>query len=426
MQDALTNSGLNGGNALPNTFGAYTVKEVFGEVSVPLLAGVTAVKDLSLEAAVRSSDYSTVGRVSTWNVRLNYAPINDVRLRGAYSKSVRAPNIGELFTGPSHTFPTGIADPCDGITAASTGAIAAACKAIPAIATAIASPGGFHYSFLDYQLITGFNAGNPHLQPETAKTYTFGVVLTPVALHGFSATVDYFNIKVDNAVGTVDYPTLLSTCLLTGSPGSCGAVFRDPTSGKLTRLDSLAINVATISTAGVDLQTKYRTDLPSAIGGSLVLGLNWTYLQKLDQINQPGTPVVHYKGQIGLGGSPGQQGSPANRGTLDAVYDGHDFTFGWTVRYQSAMKDQVDPANVSAAQARFNSVPAYVYHDLQMRYLIDSKAQTTVYGGLRNVFDKKPPFLPTGMASQATGTETSPDQYDAIGRVWFAGVEVKL
>ena len=92
------------------------------------------------------------------------------------------------------------------------------------------------------------------------------------------------------------------------------------------------------------------------------------------------------------------------------------------------MKDQVDPANVSPAQAPFNSVPAYVYHDVQLRYLFNpqAKLQTTVYGGLRNVFDKKPPFLPTGTASQVTGTETSADQYDAIGRVWFAGVEVKL
>ena len=70
-------------------------------------------------------------------------------------------------------------------------------------------------------------------------------------------------------------------------------------------------------------------------------------------------------------------------------------------------------------------MPAYVYHDL-VRYLFGAKAQTTVYGGLRNAFDKKPPFLPTGMVSQTTGTETSPNQYDAIGRVWFAGVEVKL
>jgi len=426
IQDALTNSGLNGGNALPNTAGAYTVKEVFGEVGVPLLAGKPGVKDLSLESAVRSSDYSTVGRVNTWNVRLNFAPIDDLRLRGAYSKAVRAPNIGELYTGPSQTFPTGISDPCDGVTSASTGAIASACKAIPAIANAIASPGGFHYSFLDYQLITGFDSGNPKLQAETAKTYTVGLVITPSALRGFTTTIDYFNIKVDDAVGAVDYPTLLTGCLLTGSPASCAAVFRDPSSGKLTRVDQLAINVATLSTAGVDLETRYRVNLPAAIGGSLTLGLNWTYLDKLDQINQPGAQVVHYRGQIGLGGAPGQTGAPENRGTLLAQYDGHDLTFGWTVRYESAMKDQVDPANVSPAQQPFNSVPAYTYHDVQIRYLFDAKAQTTLYGGIRNLFNKQPPFLPTGMASQATGTETSPDQYDAIGRVWYAGVEVKL
>ncbi len=414
--DSLTNSGLNGGNALPNVSGSYTVKEIFGEVAVPLLAGVTAVKDLSVEGAVRSSDYTTVGRVSTWNLRLNYAPINDLRFRGAYSKAVRAPNIGELYSAPGQTFPTGISDPCDGVTAATSGAVATACRAIPAIATAIAG-GGFNYSFLDYQTITGFNGGNIDLGPETAKTYTAGVVFTPTALHGFTTTLDYFNIKIEGAVGTIDYPELLSQCLLTGSPSFCGSVFRNPTTGKLTRLDQKLINVATLSTTGVDLQTRYHFGMPERIGGSMDIGLNWTYLQKYEQKSSPETPVVSYVGQIG---------TPRHRGTLMLEYTGHELALEWTMRYESAAKDQIDPANVSVAQAPFNNIAAYLYHDIQLRYTLGSKVQTTIYGGVRNLFDKKPPFLPSGMLNQVTGTETAPDSYDAIGRQMYAGFEVKL
>jgi len=419
--DALTNAGLNGGNALPNTYGAYSVKEVFGEFSMPLLADKPAAKELTLEGALRSSDYSTVGRVTTWNVRLNWAPIEDLRFRGAYSKAVRAPNIGELFTGPSQNFPTGIADPCDGVTAAQTDAVATACKKIPAIAAAIAA-GGFNYSFLDYQTITGFDSGNPALNAEKAKTYTLGMVITPTAWKNFSASVDYFNIKIDDAISSVDYPTLMSDCLLTGSAQSCRAVFRNPNTGKIFRLDQLSINVATEETAGIDFAVRYRTDLPGA-AGNLSLALSWTYLQRLDQIPQPGSAVVHYKGQIGTSTN---NAGPGNRGTLQIGWNGYGFDARWTARYISAMKDQVDPENVSPNQLPFNSVPSYTYHDLDLRYTFDQKVKTALFAGLRNVFDKKPPFLPGGMASSATGVETNPDYYDAIGRQWFAGAEVSF
>jgi iron complex outermembrane receptor protein len=425
--DALSNAGLNGGNAVPNTFGSYTVKDVFAELAVPLLAGMTGVKDLSLESAYRSSDYDTVGRVSTWNLRLNYAPINDVRFRGAYSKATRAPNLSELYQGAAQTFPTGVADPCDGITAASTGAIAAACKAIPAVANAINSPGGFNYGFLDYQTITGYNSGNPRLQPETAKTYTLGFVFTPTALRNFTTTIDYYNIKIDNAVGSIDIPTLLNQCLLTSSPTYCTSVFRDPNSGKLTRIDQKSINTATLLTSGVDLESRYRVELPSLIGGSLGFALNWNWLQKLDVVNQPGAPTIHYKGQIAeTPGGVQLPGGPANRATLQVQYDGYGLSAGWTVRYQGPMKDQVDLTQVSPAQLPFNSVPAYTYHDIQLGYSFDTKVKTKLYGGIRNLFDKKPPFLPTGMQTQITGAETSTSSYDAIGRQWYAGVEAQL
>jgi iron complex outermembrane receptor protein len=427
LWDALTNSGLNGGNALPNTVGSYTSKDIFGEVSVPLLSGVKAVKDLSIEGAFRSSDYTTVGRVSTWNVRLNYAPMDDFRFRGVYSKATRAPNLSELYQGAAQTYPSGVNDPCDGLTSASTGAVAAACKAIPAVAAAIKSPGGFNYSFLDYQTITGYNSGNTHLTPETAKTYTLGVVYTPQALHNFTATVDYYNIKIDDAINSIDIPTLLNQCLLTGSTTYCSAVFRDATSGKLTRIDQTVVNTATLATAGIDVEARYRFALPENWGNSLSLALNYNWLQKLDVVNEAGAPVTHYRGQIAeVPGGTELPGGPANRATLALQYDGHGVTAGWTVRYQGPMKDQVDLTQVSAAQLPFNSVAAYTYHDLQLSYAFATPVKTKLYGGVRNVFDKRPPWLPSGMQTEITGVETAPSSYDAIGRQWFLGIEAQL
>jgi outer membrane receptor protein involved in Fe transport len=412
--DALTNSGLNGGNALPNVAGAYSVSEVFTEVSVPLLTGRKLAKELSLEGAARSSNYSTVGHVSTWNLRLNYAPDDNVRLRAAYSHAVRAPGISELYSAPGQTFPTGLSDPCDA-TNSPTGAILEACKKI----AAIGAHGLPAYNFLDYQTITGFNGGNPHLGPETAKTETLGLVFTPTWIQGFSTTVDYFDIKIDSAVGSADYATEITQCLLTGQ--FCSQVFRDPNTGKLTRVDQSLINVATVETAGLDLQSKYRLPLPSRIGGgALDFGLSWTHLTKYTVLSEPGAPVETFVGQIG---------TPRDRGVLNLSYSNQGLTAGWTVRYQSAAKDQVNLDNVSKTQLPFNNVPAYFYHDLNLRYAFDRAGflgKSELFGGIRNLLDKKPPFLPTGMASQITGTETAPDSYDAIGRQIFAGFDVKL
>lgn len=414
IMDSLTNAGLNGGNQLPNVFGSYTVKDVFAEVSVPLLSGVTGVKDLGVEAAFRSSDYTTVGRVSTWNLRLNYAPIDDLRFRGAFSHATRAPNIGELYSGAAQTFPGNFfSDPCDGIDATTTGAVAAACRAIPGIGAVTGDGGTFEYGFLDYQQITGYNSGNPALRPETAKTYTGGFVVTPMALRNFNASVDYFSIQIDNAVGTVDYGTQLTACLLDST--KCTGIYRNAISGKLTRVDQSLVNISTLKTAGIDFAARYRQVLPRAIG-SLDFGLNYTHLSKFEQ-TAPDTPTQTYVGQIGY---------PKNKASLQIDYDTHGFEIGWTIRYQSAMQDQVNPDYVSSAQAAFNNVPAYTYHDLQLKYEFGDKVHTSIYGGVRNVFDKKPPFLPSGMTNQATGTETAPDTYDAIGRQMFLGFDVKL
>jgi outer membrane receptor protein involved in Fe transport len=144
-------------------------------------------------------------------------------------------------------------------------------------------------------------------------------------------------------------------------------------------------------------------------------------------VNQPGAPTIHYRGQIAeTPGGVELPGGPVNRATLQVQYDGHGLTAGWTVRFQGPMKDQIDLSQVSPNQLPFNNVPAYTYHDIQLGYSFDARVKTKLYGGIRNLFDKKPPFLPTGMQTQITGTETAPSSYDAIGRQWYAGIEAQL
>jgi outer membrane receptor protein involved in Fe transport len=137
--DALTNAGLNAGNALPDTQGEFDVRELYGEINIPILADVPFFDRLSLRAAGRLSDYSTVGTVESYSLGAEWAPIPDIRISGTYARSVRAPNIGELFTGPSQTFPSGINDPCVGVGPTGGGALGTNCRAAPGVLANIAA-----------------------------------------------------------------------------------------------------------------------------------------------------------------------------------------------------------------------------------------------------------------------------------------------
>jgi iron complex outermembrane receptor protein len=419
--DPLTNAGLNGGNQLPNIRGSITVKEAFAEAEVPILKDMPGADALTFDAAIRHASYTTIGSVNTWKAGLDWAPIHDVRFRGEYSVAIRAPNIGELYGGQSETFPSGLVDPCDGITAATAGQFPGACTKVPAVAAAIANGGAFKYTFLDYQTINGFVGSNPKLKQEKAKTETLGIVLTPRALPHFNATVDFYDIRIDGAVSVVDFQTEINNCLASGA--FCDSVIRNASSGKLQTVNQISLNVAEIHTRGIDTVLRYGWDLGAA--GGLSLRLAETHLLKLEQL-VPGAPPLDNVGELNSG-SNGRLGSGfKDRATLTAVYDIGPVEATWTVNYLSSINDTNPVPGNTVISALYNHVPAYVYNDVQLRYIFSEKKHSSVYIGANNLFNKQPPFLPGGMASEITGTETAADTYDVFGVFLYAGVQVKL
>lgn len=423
--DPLTNLGLNGSNQLPNTVGSISVKEGFAEVDVPILKDVPAFTSLDLNGAYRRASYSTSGGVDAWKVGLNWAVIPDLRFRGVYSRAVRAANIGELFGGQSQTF-VSVNDPCDGVSATGNGnttaQLAAACRAIPAIAAAIAaSPTHtFAYTALELQNEFGLLGSNPSLTPEHSQTKTFGVVLTPRALPNFAMTVDYFDIKVDGAVATLNQDVAAQDCLATGEPVFCDNIIRNPNTGKITEFLAFNQNIGYIRSAGVDTSVRYRFDLPL---GTLDLSLAETHQLKLEQ-SVPGAPVEVDLGQLNSSGRLGD--GFKDRGTLNLVYTLRGLEATWRVRYLGKVQDTT-AANGIIFQP-YNDVPAFWYNDAQVRYTWDLRAKTqlTGYVGANNVFNKQPPFLPQGMASNVIGTSTDANAYDVIGIFWYAGVKLKF
>jgi len=423
--DPLTATGQNGSNALPNIFGSFNVKEVFLESNIPILKDKAAAQTLDFEAAVRHASYSTIGSVDAWKAGLVWAPVADVRLRGVYSVAIRAPNVNELYGGQGETFPTGIQDPCDGVTATSSDKYDVACRSIPAIASAIQNNGAFTYQIpLDYQVINGFQGSNPKLQQEKAKTKTLGVVFTPTWLPSFSMTVDWFDIGIKNAINSVDLQTSINQCLLTGSPSFCTSVIRSPITGKLRTINAFLVNVSEIRTSGIDTSVRYRWDLSSF--GKLDTALTETHLLKLEQNNFPGAPTSDNVGELNSTQN-GRLGSGfRDRATLTLIYGKGPLEVNWKVNYMSSIYDTLPTADNSVASEKYNHVPAYIYNDVQVRYDFGTRAHITGYVGANNVFDKQPPLLPSGMASEVTGTETAADTYDVFGRFMYAGIQAKF
>lgn len=416
--DALTTSGLNGGNALPDTAGRFNVREIFAEIRVPLLKDVPFIKSLDSNFAIREGDYSSVGSVSSWTAGLDWAPTSDLRLRGTASKSTRAPNVSELFTAPSQTFPTGLNDPCLGVTATSTGSTSVACRADPAVAANIAANGGtFRNNQSDLQGISGFNSGNPNLDAERSKSYTAGLVLTPKSiswLRNFAFTADYFNIKIKGAIGNPGRQFILDQCYGGGDTSFCNNIFRRATAtatnsvGSLEFINQTLTNSGGLSTSGVDLTAAYTNRVGP---GELNARVAYTYV---DKYNFKATPVAD------VDPSAGEVGLPKNKFVFNLNYDIGNFGFRSTTTYygSSALDDQfLAGYDLAPGSVKISS---RTYLDLQAIYKIGKSAQ--VYFGIDNAADTKAPPVISGLPGSVTGTETAASTYDPIGRRYYAGL----
>lgn len=421
--DEATNLGQTLGNLLTDTRGKYNVKEGFLEVVAPILSERPFFHYLGLEGAVRYSDYSTIGGVWSWKAGGEWAPIPDIRFRGIYSEATRAPNISELFSAQSETFPA-VVDPCDqregngdgAPISVPAGSLSAACLAIPAIAAA-ANNGGFVYSTAQIQTINGFLGGNPDLKEETAKTLTLGAVFQPRFARGLSLTVDYYRIKVKNAIDIIGQQTSLDECM-TGSGDDlfCDNITRDAT-GRVTQVDAFNLNTGSLEASGIDTQVKYSTTFGES--GRFDLSAFWTHLLKQQKTSYPGGPTQKEVGQLDCY-SCGRMGTGfRDKVNVSATVGWNNVSLNWRVNYLSSVVDDLtDPDRISTG--------AYWYHDAQLRFGLDDKKKYEFYVGVDNVFDKKPPVFGDTNPVTFPGAQTSATTYDLYGRLFYAGVDFRF
>jgi len=419
--DVLSQRGLNAGNALPPTVGDFDVKEVYGEVQIPLIQN-GFVYDSLIRAAARYSDYSTIGGTFSWNVGGEIAPIEAIRFRAMYAETVRAPNISELYAGRSQTFPS-LTDPCKNVSQDGS-ALAANCFADPGVAANAAANGGVFTlnSTSDVQGVTGFGGGNPNLREETGKTLTLGVVIDPAefGVDGLNLTVDYYNVKIADAVVSTPRQFILNQCYVESVSEFCNFIIRRPSpqgpysAGSLDEVNTGPSNSGGFKAEGIDVAVNYATDISFIENADASFTLMYSHLLEQYSDPLPGAPRDWIAGEVG---------ASKDRFTAQAFFNYNDLRLTATGTYYGPayLDDQLSGVKAYAEGSEEYRLHDELYIDLQARYtFLDSYE---FYVGVDNALNNKPIY--TG-GLIVTGMEADTGTYDPLGRRYYAGVKLNF
>ncbi|QTH23829.1 TonB-dependent receptor [Rhizorhabdus wittichii] len=425
------------GVGVPAVNGSVTVKEVFGELLVPILRDLPLVKAFDVTLGYRYSDYDLSGGVDAYRIEGDWRVIDALRIRGGFSRAVRAPNVSELFTPQSPLTPIigapgapGQGDPCDVRSAYRTGANAAQVRAL---CLAQGVPGQIidSYTFNNTQLVDGgITGGNPKLKPESANTYTIGAVLTPrlpsSILSNLSLSVDYYSIDLKKAIGAIPGAAIVQQCYNLGGANSgyatdnvyCSAIGRSDQTGQINRLESFNVNLGRIKTSGIDVSLGGTIRLGDDAGAIDLSGtVNWT--EKYAVTNFPGARPMDLAGSIGssAGSNAGTPAAfPEWRAQANLTYRNGPFQVGVQYRYIDKM---IDVSAIGIPNSTAIGTPAYHYVDLNTQLKIDERL--TFRLGVTNLTDKQPPVYTSFYQSN-----TYPGVYDVLGRSFYAGATVKF
>jgi iron complex outermembrane receptor protein len=430
LPDALSQAGSaeGAGGPTPPVVGSFHVREVFTELRVPLLEHLPLADSLAFEGGYRYSDYSEGFKTNTFKLGLEYKPIHDLLVRASYQRAVRAPNIAELYF-PQTVLLDGSSDPCAGKTPTASPAACALTGVTPAQYGNISASTAHQYN--------GLLGGNPNLIPETADTYSIGVVFTPSIIQNLTFSVDYFNIQIKNVIGAIGGDTVLNSCLSSGNANSpfCLDVHRAPGTGSLWLgntgyVSDLNVNLGEKYTAGFDFKGSYRVPLRTL--GSLAFGFEGTKLNALTTTPLEGGPSYDCKGFFGTtcGGANAGWRHVFNM-TWSTPWDGLDLTARW--RYIGEGESEQLSTNPALAGSPFlptSHIPAYNYLDLTAAFNLAKNVRLQV--GVNNIADKDPPIVVGADCSTSSPAgancngNTFPGVYDATGRYLFATVSAQF
>lgn len=398
--DSFRQLGIARDLAIADIVGSFDVVEAFTEFQAPVAEW------LNLSLALRAGKYSTVGNTFTYRFGADAPVTDDLKLRAAYSSSVRAPNINDLYsTGATSTAPNNV-DPCNGVTAASTGNIATNCRSIAAINQRITSKGAFNLVASEANNTRLLQTGSVALKEETADSITLGAVYS--LTDDWSLSVDYYGIEIEDGITRVGPDVFVKRCYdvaASGFDATCGGnLLRDSNDGPILNLRSTLINASKIETAGVDVEVSY-------VNEGLRLNVIANSLSKFDVTDANGA-VEEFVGRPLY---------PEMRLTFNGSYDINDKLNIFTqLRYRNETQSYLGKTNLSDD---LNTMDAATYVDLRVNYKLAE--DFNVYIGTNNLFDVEPD-INARPDSFSTGTNTEARAYDVIGRQYFAGLKYQF
>jgi len=411
---------------IPDIEAEFAVTEGFVELDIPLIRD-----QLSLQLAARFADYDTVGSVLSYNVGGSWAPTQDLRFRAQYSRSQRAPTITEFFSPPRGDFDS-LLDPCDGLMSDGTGltlpagfdtpdhdiaTLRANCQSETGIQAFFNDPVNAGQAFEFDGSVSGPNAGNTGLAEETADTFTVGAIFTPSVVPGLSVIVDYYNIAVEDAIGSVSTQLTADLCYTsTDFPNNrfCNVISRDASSGVVSQVINQQENLDEITREGVDVTVNYDFEAPLVPGD---MDLNFIYTQYL-------VDELVFLGQGGLpttDDSLGEIGSPEREFRMRLGWEHQALRLSYSVRYKDGGVDNLDVASTDNA---FFEIDGQAYHNIYVRYAFGEGERYSVYGGVNNIFDEFGPFLPTGLDNGGSRNIVS-SLNDVEGREFYVGLRAR-
>jgi iron complex outermembrane recepter protein len=422
----------------------YNINEAFVEGRVPIAHDLPGLYDLTADTGYRYSDYSTTGTTNTYKFEVQYAPIRDARLRFSFDRAVRAPNLIELFLLPSYGQETPFgSDPCAGAPAAN---LLIPCERTGVTAAQFAINPKTNVNSIT-QCVSGqcgqVIEGNSQLQPEVAKTWSLGLTITPVEWPGFSASIDYYHIRLENEIGTYPFAQIFNGCFNGTNPFYCTQIMRTP-QGSLTGATVAGggyflqkdYNLGLMNLSGVDVQMNYRYTLPAG-WGTFSTSLNGAYLLHDALTPYPGAGSFDCAGLFG-------STCEIQNGSVNPHWR-HNLRLNWDTPWNVLLSMQwrfIGPSsfdnnstnpllqgNEEAPQQpaapppyydKYNArIPGFSYLDL-----------TAVWHALSNLEvragDKDPPIVPSGDISGNSGPANSYPTYDYLGRQLFVAFTAKF
>ena len=412
VADPIVQAGDSADFNFKSTNGFFTVNEAFAELSLPFLSNIPGVEALEGSVAARYVNYSTFGGNFTYKFGARYTPIRDFTVRGTYSTAFRAPNISELYLGATENDPSAT-DPCVDFSKV-TQAVADQCRKYGVT--------GSGSGDTTLQVLTR-NGGNTALDAETARTFSVGIVVQPQPVKNLSITVDYFNVSIDKAIGTIGTPNILQGCYVNGNDDYCKFIVRNAF-GAIQHVNDLNQNVGQKKTAGIDFAVRYA--VPSELGRfGFAFDASWLAFYDSTLKLATGDQTIHGKGNYDLGALPALKANAGADWALGGI------VAGVVGRYIGNFKECSNPTDPTTASGglcntsntttnpNVRQVGSWVQIDLHAGYTLASTVgKTSIFAGVSNLFNKAPPYV-----YSAALANSDPSTYDYLGRYVYGRVQ---